>query len=45
MNIVKMAKLPKTFYRFNVMLIKIPILCSTEILKSILQFIWKNERP
>jgi hypothetical protein len=43
MNIVKMAKLPKSFYRSNATLIKIPILFFTEIGKSILLFIWKNK--
>jgi hypothetical protein len=45
MNIVKMAKLPKSFYRSNATLIKIPISWLTEILKAILRFILKNERP
>jgi hypothetical protein len=35
-NIVKMAILAKAIFRFNVILIKIPMLFSTEIKKSIL---------
>ena len=44
-DIVKMTNLQNTIYRFNVILIKLPMAFFTELKQKVSQFIWKHRRP
>ena len=43
-NIVKMAILPNSVYRFSVIPIKLPMAFFTELEQKISQFTWKSKR-
>ena len=44
-SILKMTVIPKGNYRFNEILIKLPMAFVTELGQKVLQFVWKHKRP
>jgi len=45
LNIVKMAILPKTIYRFNAILTQLQMVFFTELEWKLSQLVWKHKRP
>ena len=44
-NIIKMALLPKSNYRFNAIPIRVPMTYFTDVERTFQKFIWRHKQP